>query len=47
VHYPSDVEASRKVAYVVFGYMMATPRFQHDLAAARAETRAKLGLTAK
>jgi acid phosphatase (class A) len=39
------VEASRKVAYVVFGYMLATPKFQHDLAAAKAETRAKLGLT--
>jgi acid phosphatase (class A) len=47
VHYPSDVEASRRVAYVVFGYMMATPRFQRDLAAARAETRAKLSLSAK
>jgi len=44
VHYPSDVEASRKVAYVVFGYMLATPRFQRDLAAARAETRAALGM---
>lgn len=42
VHYPSDVEASRRVAYVVFGYMMATPRFQQDLAAARAEMRTKL-----
>lgn len=44
VHYPSDVEASRRVAYVVFGYMLATPKFQHDLAAARTETRAKLNL---
>jgi acid phosphatase (class A) len=44
VHYPTDVEASRKVAYVVFGYMLATPRFQRDLAAARAETRAALGI---
>lgn len=44
VHYPSDVEASRKVAYVVFGYMLATPRFQRDLAAARSETRAALGM---
>jgi acid phosphatase (class A) len=41
VHYPSDVEASRRVAYVVFGYMMATPRFQRDLAAAKAELAAK------
>jgi acid phosphatase (class A) len=47
VHYPSDVEASRRVAYVVFGYMMATPRFQRDLAAARTETRAKLGVAGK
>jgi acid phosphatase (class A) len=47
VHYPSDLEASRRVAYAVFGYMMATPRFQHDLGAAKAETRARLGLAAK
>jgi acid phosphatase (class A) len=47
VHYPSDVEASRRVAYAVFGYMMATPKFQHDLAAAKAETRARLGLATK
>jgi acid phosphatase (class A) len=47
VHYPSDTEASRRVAYVVFGYMLATPRFQRDLAAAREEMRAKLGLTGK
>jgi acid phosphatase (class A) len=47
VHYPSDVEASRRVAYVVFGYMLATPRFQRDLAAARAEARPALGLPAK
>jgi acid phosphatase (class A) len=47
VHYPSDLEASRKVAYVVLGYMLATPRFQRDLAAARAETRAALGIPTK
>lgn len=47
VHYPSDIEASRRVAYVVFGYMMATPKFQHDLAAAKAEARPKLGLAAQ
>jgi acid phosphatase (class A) len=44
VHYPSDEEASRKIAYVVFGYMLATPRFQKDLAAARVEMKAKLGV---
>jgi acid phosphatase (class A) len=46
VHHASDIEASRKVAYVVFGYMMATPKFQHDLAAAKAELTAKLGAAA-
>jgi acid phosphatase (class A) len=46
VHYPSDIEASRRVAYVVFGYMLATPKFQHDLAAAKTEMQAKLKLTA-
>jgi acid phosphatase (class A) len=45
VHYPSDIEASRRVAYVVFGYMLATPRFQRDLAAAKAELHAKLGVS--
>jgi acid phosphatase (class A) len=44
VHYRSDTVASRDIAYAVFGYMMATPRFQIELAAARAETRRKLGL---
>jgi acid phosphatase (class A) len=46
VHYPGDIEESRRVALLVFGYMMATPKFQQDLAAAKAETRAKLGLAA-
>jgi acid phosphatase (class A) len=44
VHYPSDVAASRQIAYAVFGYMMATPKFQIELAAAKTETRKKLGL---
>ncbi len=44
VHYPSDLVAGHEVAYVVFGYLMAQPRFQNDLAAARAETRKRLGL---
>ncbi len=44
VHYPSDLAAGREVAYVVFGYLMAQPRFQSDLAAARVETRQRLGL---
>jgi acid phosphatase (class A) len=47
VHYPSDIEAGRRVAYVVFGYMLATPKFQHDLWAAKAEMEEKLKLAAK
>jgi acid phosphatase (class A) len=44
VHYASDTEASRRVAYAIFGSLVASPRFQQDLAAAREETRRKLGL---
>jgi acid phosphatase (class A) len=44
VHYASDIEASRRVAYAIFGSMSASPNFQRDLAAAREETRSKLGL---
>ena len=46
VHYASDTEASRMVAYAVFGSLSASPKFQHDLAAASEETRTKLGLPA-
>ncbi|HEY6766904.1 MAG TPA: phosphatase PAP2 family protein [Candidatus Sulfotelmatobacter sp.] len=44
VHYASDVEASRRVAYAIFGAMEASPDFQRDLADAREETRRKLDL---
>ena len=44
VHYRSDTEASHLAASITFGYMMANPRFQKELAAARAETRKALGL---
>ena len=44
VHYASDTEASRRVAYAIFGSLVASPNFQRDLAAAREETRRKLGL---
>lgn len=44
VHYRGDIVAGRDVAYAVFGYLMAEPRFQSDLAAVRTETRKKLGL---
>jgi acid phosphatase (class A) len=39
VHTASDLEASRLIAYATFGSMLQQPRFQKDLAAARAETR--------
>jgi acid phosphatase (class A) len=44
VHYASDIEASRRVAYAIFGSLAASPNFQRDLVAAREETRSKLGL---
>jgi acid phosphatase (class A) len=44
VHYRSDLVAGRNVAYAVFGYMLATPKFQSDLSAAKAELRKQLGL---
>ena len=44
VHYASDVEASRTIAYAMFGYMLSSPRFQKELAAAKAETRSNLSL---
>jgi acid phosphatase (class A) len=34
VHYASDIEASRRVAYALFGAMTASPDFQRDLAGA-------------
>jgi acid phosphatase (class A) len=45
VHYASDTEASRDVAYAIFGALVASPDFQKDLMAARDETRKKLGLS--
>jgi acid phosphatase (class A) len=44
VHTASDLEASRRVAYAVFGNMLDEPKFQQELQAARAETRHALGL---
>jgi len=44
VHTASDLEASRRIAYAVFGSMLDEPRFQSELGAARAETRNALGL---
>jgi acid phosphatase (class A) len=39
VHTASDLEASRLIAYAMFGSMMQEPRFQQELAAARTEVR--------
>jgi acid phosphatase (class A) len=44
VHTTSDLEASRRIAYAMFGSMLQEPKFQQELAAARAETRHALGL---
>jgi len=44
VHYPSDIVASKQVAYAAIGIMMNNPQFKKELAAARTETRAALGL---
>jgi acid phosphatase (class A) len=45
VHYPSDLAASRLVASAAFGYMLANPKFEADLTAARTEIRSQLGMT--
>jgi acid phosphatase (class A) len=37
VHYSSDIGASRVVATATFGYMVANPKFEADLNAAKAE----------
>jgi acid phosphatase (class A) len=46
VHYPSDLEASKRTAYVVFGSMMSNPNFLRDMQAARAELRSQPALVA-
>ena len=43
VHYPTDVAASKSVAYAIIGLMMNDPRFIEEFEAARAETRLALG----
>ncbi len=45
VHYPSDIAASRVVATAAFGYMLANPKFESDLAAAKNEIHRQLGMT--
>ncbi len=42
VHYPSDMPASKSVAYAIMGLMMNNPFFQKHLTAAKAEVHAAL-----
>src|SRR5262245_47814206 len=44
VHYPSDIAASKQVAYAAIEIIVNNSQFKKELAAARAETRAALGL---
>ncbi|HWZ47700.1 MAG TPA: phosphatase PAP2 family protein, partial [Herbaspirillum sp.] len=44
VHFPSDVEASKMVAYSTHAVMFNNPQYQKELAAARTELRQALGL---
>jgi acid phosphatase (class A) len=47
VHYRSDLGASRLLAYRIHAVMGTNPQYQTELTAAKAETRAALGLAAK
>jgi acid phosphatase (class A) len=44
VHYATDIEASRTLAAVMFGSMLANPNFQKDIAAAKKETYLRLSM---
>jgi acid phosphatase (class A) len=46
VHYPSDIEGGRMAATAFAAALFASPAFQSDLAAAKAELRQALNLTA-
>ena len=45
MHYPTDVAASKTVAYAMIGLMMNHLQFRRELEAAKAETRQALGFT--
>lgn len=47
VHYPSDVEAGKRLAYALFAVMATKPRFKAARAAAEAEMRRVLALSAR
>jgi len=44
VHFPSDVQASKLLGYAAHAVEMQNPQFRAELAAAKAEVRARLGL---
>jgi acid phosphatase (class A) len=44
VHFPTDIEASKLVAYSTHALMDANPQYQKEMAAARGELRQALGL---
>ena len=44
VHYPSDLEAGKRLAYALIGLIMNNPRFQVEFAQAKAELRQALAL---
>ncbi|MYN40376.1 hypothetical protein GTP55_13420 [Duganella sp. FT109W] len=46
VHYPSDIAASKLLAYTTHAVMETNPQYQAELAPARAELRRLLGLPA-
>jgi acid phosphatase (class A) len=43
-HYASDIEASRAISRFLVGEMFASPRFEREMTAAKAEVRSKLRL---
>lgn len=45
VHYSSDLEASRRLAYAIFGYALSTVQFQQDLSLAHTELVQKMVAT--
>jgi acid phosphatase (class A) len=46
VHHPSDLESGKEIAYALFAVMADHPRFKAERAAATAEVRRALGLSA-
>lgn len=47
VHYPSDIAASKLLAYTTHAVMETNPQYQSELATARVELRQQLGLSEK